>query len=268
MSTTLDLPASALLMGNPSANGPYSGGFDAGGREEELTWAVPFEDRFAFEEAVVGYPETITVGTTTITRRVSLKSPYNPNLIALRARFKSQGKANTNASRPYNTILYSITFGIPPWGAEGDTPYQTLQETGASRSITDPSRRYVFVGNGQPVDQGVAVTYSGTSFQFTQYGMNKATLQAFREAILPLLATPVNSAPLTVAGITFPAGTILMETYSVQSSSSLFGIFEASASITLNYSALPWNSYMRSDGNIDVLSPQPYQTADLASFIY
>ncbi len=264
MSTISDLPASAATMGNPNGNGGYQGGYDGQGREETIIWSVPWEDRFAFEAAVQGYAQTFTSGGATYTRNVPLQSPYNPKLYAVAVRFKSQGKTNVTIDRPYNTVVYEIRFGILPFGVDGDAPFQSLQAQGASRQITIPNSRYIF-SNGEIVDHGIAVNHAGVTYQFTQHQVND--IISLENALLSLMPNPLNNAPVTMAGRTFPTGTLLFETYSTTTELSLFGDVKNSLSMTLNYSALPWNSLVRSDGVVDTLTPQQYSMSNFSALI-
>ncbi len=163
-------------------------------------------------------------------------------------------------------MVYSVTFGYLPFGIDDNSPYQTIQEQGASRQITLPNTRYTFAKSPEQIDHGVAVTHAGVTIQVTQHQI--ADLTAFRNAALALLDTPVNNAPVTFAGTTFPAGKLLFETYTTESTRSLFGMETHSATMTLNYSALPWNSLVRGDGVIDELNPKPYTPGPFNTLIY
>lgn len=264
MSTLAQLPASAEILGNPSGNGGYTGGWDPSGREEMIPFKVAWEDRFAFENVVNGLDETVTVGGVSITRRVPLQSPYNPSQYAVGGgRFKSTGKVGTTPAKPYNTLIYQINFGYLPFSVSGDTAFASLRAQGGVRSLTMPNRRYAF-SNGEVIDHGVAITHPGTSYQFTKY--NLPDIVAFDNAMRALMAAgPVNSAPITLAGRAFGAGEILVETYSTDETKSLFGMTENSATVVVNWSALPWNKLVRSDGVLEVPSPAPYTTSALSA---
>ncbi|WP_435016707.1 hypothetical protein TA3x_004281 [Tundrisphaera sp. TA3] len=265
MSNVSQLPASAKILANPQGKGGYTGVEDPGNRQETIIWKCAWEDRNAFRNVVVGFPETFVIGGVTVTRNVTLQSPYTPSLYASSLSFESQGKAGTTKSNPYNWAIFKVGFSIPTIGNGGeDSPYYSISEQASTRSITIPNRKNKFA-NGEELDSNVALIFPGVSFLLQIFQVND--IVGFRNAILPMLKTPVNSSAITIDGLNVPAGEALLESYSTESSVSGLGVRQHSASMVINVSSLPWNSYVRSDGQIDELEEPPYKTGNLNSLI-
>lgn len=262
----MSLPPGVVQQNNPAGNGPMTYRENAAGREMTVVYKVPWEQITAFRNAVVGSPQTFTSGGISYTRTVPLQCPFDPGLYAVAIDGSFWGTAGTiNEARPYAFAKFAVTFGLIPFGPGSDTPYQSLQAVGGLRSVTDQSQGYEFVGNGEPIDHGVAINHMMVSYLYTMFQVpNPASVEM---ALLALGETPVNDSPLTIGGITFAAGTVLLESYSLDRVQAIGGSVQSSLQIALNWSRLPWNSLRRSDGVVDEVSPQLYTPGDLSSVL-
>lgn len=264
MSTSADLPSSAAMLSNPAGNGAYSYSEDAGNRIEEYSWVCNWDDRNAFREVVIGYPETVIVGGMSVTRNITLQSDITPDLYAIGISMKGEGKSNTHGTRPYNKAIFKIKYALPTNGAGADSPYYSISEQGSLRSVTVPNYKNSF-SNGEKLDSNYALTFPGTSILLTIFQVND--IVAFRSMAQNMLATPVNSSPITLGGLSVGTGKALFEGYSTDSTISGLGVEQHSGQIVINVSSLPWNSFVRSDGNIDTLNNPPYSTGNLNTLL-
>lgn len=262
MSVFADLPASVLHLNDPDKNGPMGYREAPGLREMVMNLLVPWADMTAFRNVVVGSQVTFGSGPNAYTRVVPLQCPWDPGLYAtaLEGKYRGGDSAITPI-RPYSHVIFSVTFGLIPYGPGSDAPYRSLQAVGALRSVTNPSEGYTF-SNGEPLDHGVAIQHMTTSYLYTLYQV--PDIVSAENALRELGSTPVNDSPLTIAGRTFDAGTVMLESFTTDTVQSVGGVLQSNLQVVLNWSALPWNSLVRSDGEIDEVSPQLYQTGDLS----
>lgn len=258
MSTIADLPPSAKLLIGQSAQTNFA--MDGSGLKMRLTWSVSWEDSPAFLEALQGYPETIG----TLTRRVPLRNQFVPSIYALaisNARFVGADSA-ISASRISTHIHYTIEYGPLGYEVGGDSAYVTINHAGSTRSVTVPGVQYAFSAgtySGTKVQQDVAQPIGGVGMQLTLHQV--PSISAFVATADAMLGT-VNSTSLVVAGITRAAGTVYFDTYESQSTRSVLGTEQHEVSISLIYSALPWNKFLDPGGSANAVTPAPFPTAN------
>jgi hypothetical protein len=263
MATVLDLPPSAKMRVGQGSN--FNLALDAGGLKQRITWKCLWEEYPAFLEAVIGPLEQIGG----VTRRVPLRNPFFPSLycVAISGVKGFGADSAISASRPFTWVDLTLEFEQPSWDPSSDSPFVTLTHQGSSRSVTVPGQQYAFSAgtySGQKIQQDIGVAIGGVAIGVTLHQL--PDLNAFLSVAMPLVGK-VNSAALTVAGITYAAGTVYFETFQTQSSKTALGTAQHEASISLIWSAMDWNKFLDPGGTATAVTPAPFGTSDLNSMI-
>jgi hypothetical protein len=261
MSTLADLPPSAkILVGR---NGQFRFAMNGDAVNQRLAFKVTWEDSPAFLQAVIGTTATVNG----LVRRIPLQNPYLSQLYAIGiSDCQGQGSdENISDTRPYPWLIYTVDFAILPYGVSGDSAFLTLTHDDAGRTVTVPGQNYTFADDGSKIDQNVGLPIGGTAVQFTLHQL--PSLPGFLSVVLPLVGK-VNSTAVTVAGVTYPAGTLYFETFGTGSQRSAFGVETHEGSISLVYSALPWNQAIKPTTGLPAnVSPAPFQVANLNALV-
>lgn len=262
MPTTInDITVSYTLLNDP--RGTFRGKLDASGREDTLSFLIQFSDLNTFLEQIKGKPTSYGSGSSaTITRTEPLRYPFKNDLYAISANYRAVGSDNdVSTSRPWAECVVDVTFGALQWfPSDPSQPYLMRRYRGASRFITIPGTAYVF-SNGERREQDIGRRIGGHTIEVTR--LELPSLDNFLAVAEPLEGA-VNSDVITLGNRTYAAGYLMFETFSADFQANGLGSNKASATIVLQYSALPWNYDIRtSDGVVDYLTPNIYTPSAL-----
>lgn len=272
---------------NPSGNGAWSAEYDldGAGNRQSLSWLGPFTEFEAFRNAALYRPETIALGTGTITRNVPLVCPYDSLLHALRVHFRSLTSLTPEEADelgldidaadapPYGRVIATVDFGVLPYGTGGSTPFVSIRKQSTPKRATIPNFAYTLVDDSNAVvealAQDVAVPVPEETFEITWHGLQ--TLAPF-EAVVGPLVDRVNASSVTLPQVAraCPAGTLYVAGTSGQQQIDTGNVAKAEASVTLIRRELPWNRAIGSSGTPRWVAPsgtptgRVFTTADIS----
>ena len=229
MSTISDLPPSSKLLTGPSY--AWQGFQDVSGREDSHTWEVKYSESNAFYQTVCGNVVTISYTGGSVTRRIPLQHPDNPQMYAKRIDWQGIDGIKKNPGDRYASVRIKVTFGYPGYSVTSDTseggqnstnnypPFMKFSGKASMRSITDTSKKYTYgTGAGTPLNQNVAVHFGGVSYSVQLFCI--PDLAAW-QAIMDPLKGCVNSTDLVLGAFSQPAGSVLLEGFTALSKISM-----------------------------------------------
>lgn len=265
--TTFDnLPASVVLLNNPSGNGGHFGAWDTNGRKATCNFKVPLEDLEATLQVISGAPQVFGSGSTaTYTRSLGLQYRYFTPLYASRLSYRFEGLDElVTVNRPNTSVIITTEFEPPTFDPGSSQPFITVQTRGSVEFWTLPNFAFSFTGNSEKVDQDVGIQVGKLEIQITLHQVPDIDAQIAK--LLPLMGK-VNSTATTIGKTSYTAGFLMFPTFDAQLVFGSLGDRQAEFSFSVLYRTVEWNKQMRSDGTFDTLSPAPYSTADLNGLV-
>lgn len=257
-------PDSVKLLNNVDGSGAYTISGDDTGREENITFQVPFPQKETFLQFARGYQTSTTVGgLTTVTRNYPLSSPFTPGLYAVSYQGKAMGAdKQVSIARPWPFMHITMSFGYLQYGTEGDNPYMSFRYRASTSVATVPGAKLRFSG-GEYIDHDYGILLGQFAIEITKHQL--LSVQAFIAAASPL-AGKVNSDTVVIDGFAYAPGYLLIPTFEAEHSVSSSGMQTGQATVSAIYRSIPWNSDITSLAAVEAVTPAPYVTTPMSGF--
>jgi hypothetical protein len=231
------------------------------GNTHTVSMAIPWENIATFRQYML-YSVVVSGGVSV--QSIPCQSPFIgqfPNTYCTQITAQTDGQdANVSATRLSTDILLEVTFSTLTWVPSTSSPFLEVSYAGSADYDTVPDSAMSFVSSGEKIDHDAGVMVGQVAIDITFYAIANVVSWI---GTVNALKSKVNSASITIDGVSYAAGYLFFPTYDLQKSVDSNGNITGTATVHFIQRDIPWNMGITSAGVVDAITPAPYQTADL-----
>jgi hypothetical protein len=238
MSTTDQFPASAKRLYKPESAVDVLGISTPGQKvAASEKWMFDFADRTDALNVVIGTVEVVGGPNGAVARRVPLRHPEYPFLLATSAR--SRGKGFDATTHKWLYVEIEISFESPPYDLTGAGAFLSRSGSPSTRSLPGSPAGFRIGGIAPPFDPGDEIT--GEEFTYTTHQLPTLPIDVYDS-----VRDCVNNA--TFLGRA--AGTVLYKGPAYNQTAQFDGTQSWEVNHSFQYSRVPFNQYRTTAGTL------------------